>query len=76
MMLSTITPAGYMVYLPRLYHYRTQKRLSKSCYRNKQSALFNLFRLHIGTGFAVDFEQELSNLLHGFYRIIGVARES
>ena len=50
----------------------TQDWLSKSCYGNKQSDLFNLFRMHTGTGFTVDFEQELSNLLHGFYQIIAV----
>ena len=74
MMLSAITTsAGYMVYLQSLRHSWTQQeQLSKSCYGNKQSALFNLFRLHNGTGFPVDFEQELSNLLRGFYRIIAV----
>ena len=72
MMLSAITPAGYMVYLQSLCHSWTQDWLSKSCYGNKQSDLFNLFRLHIDTGFTVDFEQELSNLLHGFYQIIAV----
>ena len=73
MMLSAITPAGYMVYLQSLCHSWTEDRLSKSCYGNKQSYLFILFRLHNGTGFTVlDFEQELSNLLHGFYRIIAV----
>ena len=73
MMLSAITPAGYLVYLQSLCHSSTQDRLSKSCYGNKQSDLFNLFRLlHNDTGFTVDFEQELSNLLHGFYQIIAV----
>ena len=67
-MLSAIT----WVYLQSLCHSWTQERLSKSFYRNNQSALFNLFRLHYGTGFTVDFEQELSNLLHGFYQIIAV----
>ena len=35
MMLSTITPAGYMVYLQSLRHSWTQDWLSKSCYVNK-----------------------------------------
>ena len=71
MMLSTISPAGYMVYLQSLCHSSTQDRLSKSCYGNKQSDLFNLFRMHTGTGFTVDFEQEVSNLLHaGFNRLL------
>ena len=62
-----------MIYLQSLLHSWTQDWLSKSCYGNKQSYLFNLFRLHHGTGFTVDFEQEeLSNLSHGFYRIIAV----
>jgi hypothetical protein len=72
MILSAITPAGYMVYLQSLCHSWTEDQLSKSCYGNNQSYLFNLFRLHIDTGFTVDFEKELSNLLHGFYRIIAV----
>ena len=72
-MLSVINPAaGYMVYLQSLCHSWTHERLPKSCYGNKRSALFNLFRLHNGTGFPVDFEQELSILLRGFYRIIAV----
>jgi len=72
MMLSAITPAGYMVYLQSLCHSWKQDRLSNSCYGHKRSNLFNLFRLHNGTGFPVDFEQELSNLLRGFYRVIAV----
>ena len=35
MMLSAITPAGYMVYLQSLCHSWTQDWLSKSCYGNK-----------------------------------------
>jgi len=35
MMLSTITPAGYMIYLQSLRHSWTQDWLSKSCYGNK-----------------------------------------
>ena len=35
MMLSTITPAGYVVYLQSLRHSWTQDWLSKSCYGNK-----------------------------------------
>ena len=62
-----------MVYLQSLCYSWTQDWLSsKSCYGNKLSDLFNLFVLHNGTGFTVDFERELSNLLHGFDRIIAV----
>jgi hypothetical protein len=48
----------------------TQDWLSKSCYGNKRSDLFNLFRMHNGTGFTVDFEQELSNLCMVFIGLL------
>ena len=69
---NEITPSGFMVYLQGLRHWRTKERLSKSGYGNKRSAIYNLFRLHNGTGFSATFEQELSNLMRGFFRIIAL----
>jgi len=69
---NEITPSGFMVYLQGLRHWRTKERLSKSGYGNKRSAIYNLFRLHNGTGLSATFEQELSNLMRGFFRIIAL----
>ena len=75
MNIDKISAQGFMCYLQGLRHPASQERLSNSLYGNKRSALFNLFRLHNGLGFPKPFEQELGNLMKGFYRIVANERQ-
>lgn len=75
MNLEMVSAQGFMSYLQGLRHRVSCERLSNSSYGNKRSSLFNLFRLHNGLGFPKSFEQELGNLMKGFYRIIANERQ-
>jgi hypothetical protein len=70
MMLSAITPAGYMVYLQSLRHSWTQDRLSKSCYGNKQSDLFNLFRIHMAQASQLILSRNLATFCMVFIALL------
>ena len=71
MMLSAITPAGYMVYLQSLLrHSWKQDRLSKRCYGNKQSDLFNLFRLHMAQAAQLILSRNLATFCMVFIALL------
>ena len=70
--LDQITPPGFMVYIDQCRNKRDKRRLSKSAYGNRRSALNDLFRWHdpTGGGFPEKFNWELTNLFKGFFRIL------
>ena len=70
--LDLITPKGFMIYIDQCRNVRTRRRLSKSAYGNRRSALYDLFRWHdpTGGGYPEAFKRELSNLYKGFFRIL------
>jgi hypothetical protein len=72
MNLDQITPPEFMEYIDQLRHFATKKRLSKSAYGNKRSALNDLFRWHQtdNRSFSPAFASELKDLYKGFFRII------
>lgn len=72
MHLDLITPGEFMEYIDQLRHYHTKKRLSKSAYGNKRSALNDLFRWHHtnNRSFSPAFASELRDLYKGFFRIL------
>ena len=72
MEMASITPAGFMEYIDQLQNKRNGRRLSKSGYGNKRSALNDMLRWQHrnGRGYSVEFNRELSDLYQGFLRIV------
>ena len=69
---EAITASGFMEYIEQCRNGRTGRRLSKSAYGNRRSALFDLFRWHnpASGGYPEDFKRQLTNLYKGFFRIL------